>query len=170
MHLCSRSRVRIPLFSAVLPHFSAKLTIFFRKPECAHFGRFISRFGVYNSAVEGAMTRPVHVRFFGGRRFSTRCTTWAGPQSRSQRLDLIIQLSSNSFKFLFHSSASMPARPEEALDQARPYEQKGLLGPDGNWLSKRARQNQAGSTSVASPVQSQKFDGLTGNRLRACRR
>ena len=58
--------VRIPLFSAVLLHFSAKLTIFFRKPECAHFGRFISRFGVYNSAVEGAMTRPVHVRFLGG--------------------------------------------------------------------------------------------------------
>ena len=46
----------------------------------------------------------------------------------------------------------MPASPEEARAQERPYEQKGLLGPDGIWLSKRARQNQAGSTSVASPV------------------
>ncbi len=42
------------------------------------------------------------------------------------------------------------------------YEQKGLLGPDGNWLSKRARQNQAGLVAVASPFASQKFDGLTG--------
>ena len=67
--------VRIPLFSAVLPLFPAKLTIFFRKPECAHFGPFIFRRGLYNSAVEGAMTRPVHVRFFWGLRFSTRCTT-----------------------------------------------------------------------------------------------
>ena len=50
-------------------------------------------------------------------------------------------------------SASMPESPEQARDQARPYVQKGLYGPDGNWLSKRARQNQAGSTSVASPVQ-----------------
>ena len=64
----------------------------------------------------------------------------------------------------------MPASPEEARAQERPYEQKGLLGPDGNWLSKRARQNQAGSTAVAFPVQPQKFDGLTGNRLHACRR
>ena len=47
----------------------------------------------------------------------------------------------------------MPARPEEARAQDRPYEQKGLLGPDGNWMSKRARQNQAGSTAVASLVQ-----------------
>ena len=57
----------------------------------------------------------------------------------------------------------MPESPEQARDQARPYVQKGLYGPDGNWLSKRARQNQAGSTAVASPVQPQKFDGLTGN-------
>ena len=64
----------------------------------------------------------------------------------------------------------MPARPEEARAQDRPYEQKGLLGPYGNWLSKRARQNQAGSTSVASPVEPQTFDGLTGNWLHACRR
>ena len=47
----------------------------------------------------------------------------------------------------------MPARPEEALDQARPYEQKGLYGPYGNWLSKRARQNEAGSAAVAAPLQ-----------------
>ena len=64
----------------------------------------------------------------------------------------------------------MPARPEEALDQERPNVQKGLYGPDGNWLSKRARQNQEGLAAVASPVQPQKFDGLTGNRLHACRR
>ena len=62
-------------FSQNLPLFSAKLTIFFRKPECAHFGRFISWYRGYNSAVEGAMTRPVHMRFFWGRRFSTRRTT-----------------------------------------------------------------------------------------------
>ena len=119
------------------------------------------------------MTRPVHVRFWGVEDFlhgvprdchrnanntvpiqealfSRRpCTCpyhWAGPQSRSQRLDLIIQLSSNSFNLV------MPARPEEARAQDRPYEQKGLLGLDGNWLSKRARQNEAGSTAVASPV------------------
>ena len=59
----------------------------------------------------------------------------------------------------------MQARPEEARAQDRPYEQKGLLGPDGNWLSKRARQKQAGSSAVASPVEPQKFDGLTGNWL-----
>ena len=59
----------------------------------------------------------------------------------------------NLFNLRCHSSAAMPASPDEALDQARPYVQKGLYGPDGNWLSKRARQNQAGSTSVASPVQ-----------------
>ena len=64
----------------------------------------------------------------------------------------------------------MPAISEEARAQERPYEQKGLLGPYGNWLSKRARQNQAGSTAVASPVDPQKFDGLTSNRLHACRR
>ena len=61
----------------------------------------------------------------------------------------------------------MPARPEEAVDQERPYVQKGLLGPDGNWLSKRAQQNQTGSSAVASPVQQQKFDGLTGNWMQA---
>ena len=70
-----RNAVGIPEFSAVLPDFPAKLTIFSRKQECAHFGPFISRRGVYNSAVERAMTRPVHVRFFGGRRFSTLCST-----------------------------------------------------------------------------------------------
>ena len=65
----------------------------------------------------------------------------------------------------------MPARPEEARVQERPYEQKGLaLSPYDNWLSKRARQNEAGSTAVASPVQPQKVDGLTGNWLHACRR
>ena len=53
----------------------------------------------------------------------------------------------------FTQSASMPESPEQARDQARPYVQKGLYGPDGNWLSKRARQNQAGSTAVAAPVQ-----------------
>ena len=43
--------VAIPDFSAVLPDFSATNTRFFRKPESAHFGPFISRRGVYNSAV-----------------------------------------------------------------------------------------------------------------------
>ena len=61
----------------------------------------------------------------------------------------------------------MPARPEEVADQERPYVKKGLLVPDGNWLSKRARQNEAGSNAVASPVPPLKFDGLTGTRLQA---
>ena len=39
------------------PEFSAK-------PESAQFSPLSSRPGVYNSAVEGAMTRPVHVRLF----------------------------------------------------------------------------------------------------------
>ena len=41
-----------------IPEFSAK-------PESAPFGPLYSRRGVYNSAVEDAMTRPVHVRLFG---------------------------------------------------------------------------------------------------------
>ena len=61
--------VAIPDFPAVLPIFPAKLTIIFPKPECAHFGPFISRRGVYNSAVEGAMTRPVHVHVGGVKDF-----------------------------------------------------------------------------------------------------
>ena len=89
------------------------------------------------------------------------------PESRLHQFDLIIQLSSNWFNFVFHSSAAMPASPVEALDQARPYVQKGLLGPDGNWLSKRDRQNEAGSNAVASPVDPQIFDGLTGTRVQA---
>ena len=76
------------------------------------------------------------------------------------------------FNFVFHSSASimMPARPEEARAQDRTYEQKGLLSPNGNWLFKRTRLNQAGLAAVAAPVQPQKFDGLTGNWSHACRR
>jgi hypothetical protein len=57
----------------------------------------------------------------------------------------------------------MPCRPEEASSLPPHYEQKGLLGPDGNWLSKRARLNQGGLVAVASPVAPQKFDGLTGS-------
>ncbi len=51
----------------------------------------------------------------------------------------------------------MPARPEEAPLLPPLYEQKGLPGPDGDWLSKRARLNQAGLVVVASPVAAQKF-------------
>jgi hypothetical protein len=61
----------------------------------------------------------------------------------------------------------MPARPEEASSLPPLYEQKGLLGPDGDWLSKRARQKQADLVTVASPVALQKFDGLTGSWLQA---
>ena len=61
----------------------------------------------------------------------------------------------------------MPASPEEALDQEHPYVQKGMYGPDGNWLSKRARKNEAGSSAVDSPVEQQKIDGLTGDWLQA---
>jgi hypothetical protein len=43
--------------------------------------------------------------------------------------------------------------------------EKGLLGPDGNWLSKRARNNQGGLIAVASPVELQKFDWLVGTLL-----
>jgi hypothetical protein len=52
----------------------------------------------------------------------------------------------------------MPCRPEEASSLPPHYEQKGLLGPDGNWLSKRARLNQGGSVAIASPVR--RADGL----------
>ncbi len=61
----------------------------------------------------------------------------------------------------------MPARPEEACLLPPLYEQKGLLNPDGNWLSKCSRQNQVGLIAVASPVELQNFDRLTGTRLQA---
>ena len=58
----------------------------------------------------------------------------------------------------------MPCRPwEEASSLPLQYEQIGLLGPDGNWLYKRARLNQGGLVAVASPVAPRKFDGLTGS-------
>ncbi len=58
----------------------------------------------------------------------------------------------------------MPCRPwEEASSLPLHYEQKGLLGHDGNWLYKRARLNQGGLVASASPVVPQKFDGLTGS-------
>jgi hypothetical protein len=62
-----------------------------------------------------------------------------------------------------HSSAAMPCRPEEASLLQPLCEQKGLLGPNGDWLSRRACQNQAGFVAVASPVVQQNFDGLTGS-------
>ncbi len=44
------------------------------------------------------------------------------------------------------------------------YEKKELLGPDGDWLSKRARLvNKGGLVAVASLVAPQKFDWLTGS-------
>ena len=46
-----------------------KITGFFAKQESAQFCPLYSRQGVYNSAVEGAMTRPVHVSLFWGQRF-----------------------------------------------------------------------------------------------------
>ena len=61
-HLAGPQSVRIPDFPAVFPHFSAKTTGVFRTPESAHFGLVQCSRGVYNSAVEGAMTRPAHVR------------------------------------------------------------------------------------------------------------
>ena len=66
-----------------------------------------------------------------------------------------------------HSSALMLGRPVEEVGQEQPIVQKEMGGPDGNWLSKRARQNEAaaGSSAIASPVQLQKFDGLTGTWL-----
>ena len=105
--------VRKPLFPAVLPDFPAKFTIFFRKPECAHFGRFISRYGGYNSAVEAAMTRPVHVRFLGGRRFSTQCTTWLPRICQQFSTD-----SSGAFSVGGHAHAHIlgPARSQDCSD------------------------------------------------------
>ena len=61
------------------------------------------------------------------------------------------------------SLISTDALPVEASSLPPDYKQKGLLCPDGNWLSKRARLNQAGLVAVASPVAQQKFDGLTGS-------
>ena len=62
MYAYVRICVKIPDFSAKLPDFSAKLPDFSAKQESAHIGPLYSRRGVYSSAVEGAMTRPVHVR------------------------------------------------------------------------------------------------------------
>jgi hypothetical protein len=68
-----------------------------------------------------------------------------------------------------HSSASMPARPDEAAAQEPVYEHKELYGPDGNRLSKCARLYQPGLNcdAVASPVHQQKVDRLTGTQLQA---
>ncbi len=57
----------------------------------------------------------------------------------------------------------MPCQPEEASLLKPHYEKKGLLCPDGDWLSKRARLNRGGLVAVASPVALRKFDGLTGS-------
>jgi hypothetical protein len=56
----------------------------------------------------------------------------------------------------------MPCRPEEASSLPPHYEQKGLLGPDGDWLSKRPREHKGGWIAIASPDAPPKFDGLTG--------
>ncbi len=62
----------------------------------------------------------------------------------------------------------MPYSPwEEVSSLPLHYEQKGLLGPDGNLLYKRARLNQGGLVAVASPNVLQKFDGLTGSWSKA---
>jgi hypothetical protein len=53
----------------------------------------------------------------------------------------------------------MPFESEEASLLPPLYEQKGLLCPDADWLSKRARQNQAGLVAVASPVEQQNSTG-----------
>ena len=66
-----------------------------------------------------------------------------------------------------HSSCSMPARPAHEIDQDLPIVHPGMICPDGNWLSKSSRQNQAGSNAVASPIQQKKIDGLTGTWLQA---
>ena len=110
----------------------------------------------------------IQYRFIFSRLSCTCPHPWAGPHSRLQRLDLIIQVVLHLVLILLcHSSASLPARPVHEVEQEPVRDQKGLFGPDGNWLSKRARQNEAGSNAVASPVQMQKFDGLTGTRLQA---
>ena len=57
----------------------------------------------------------------------------------------------------------MPRRSEEEeFTDGDSSVHPDMIGPDGNWVSKRARQNQAGFNSVASPVRPQIFDGLTG--------
>ncbi len=57
----------------------------------------------------------------------------------------------------------MPCRPEEVSSLLSHYEQRGLLCPDGDGLSKRARLNKEGLVAVASPVAPKKLDELTGS-------
>ncbi len=52
-----------------------------------------------------------------------------------------------------HPSSAMQVRPGEASLLPPHYEQNGSLGPDGDWLSKRARENQSGLMLIASPVE-----------------
>ncbi len=61
----------------------------------------------------------------------------------------------------------MPARPVEAVALDPLYEQKGLHWPDDNLLSKHARLIASGLNAVASLLNLQEMDGLTGTRLQA---
>ena len=51
---------------------------------------------------------------------------------------------------------------DEEISDGQPRVHQDMIGPDGNWVLKRAQQNQAGFNSAASPVDLQKFEGLTG--------
>ena len=68
------------------------------------------------------------------------------------------------------NQSAMPCRSdEEQVSDGESSVHLDMIGPDGNWVSKRARQNQAGFNSVASPVRPQIFDGLTGRWTDGCR-
>ena len=63
----------------------------------------------------------------------------------------------------------MSSGSDEEISDGESSVHPDMIGPDGNWVSKSARQNhlnQAGFNSIAypvtSPVRPQKFDGLTG--------
>ena len=56
----------------------------------------------------------------------------------------------------------MPSGPDEEVSDGQPRVHPDMICRDGNWVSKRARQNEAGFNTVPSPVDLQKFDGLTG--------
>ena len=59
----------------------------------------------------------------------------------------------------------MSSGSDEGISDGQPEVHPDMIGPDGNWVSKRARQNQAGFNPVASLVDPQKFDGLTASAL-----
>ena len=110
------TKVAIPNVSPKLQDFPAKLPDCSAKQEIAQFGPLYSRRGKYNSAVEGAMTRPVHLRFWGDEDFlhGVPCDCSVTDTSIQQyRTD-----SSGAFSVGGHAHAHIlgPARSQDCSD------------------------------------------------------